>query len=588
MAVQQTPSGLFVPAASYNVEAYDPGGSLTWLKRLSNKLAWRNDRIALFDNYYRGHHRLQFASPKFRTAFGNLFSEFADNWTPLVIDAVTERLNPQGFRIGIDSEKGDKDAWYTWQANSMDQQIKMGFTESVMREESYILTWYNPDGGVFSKGPMAGELVPEMTVEDPSQMIVIYSNENRRRIAAGGKFFNDDDGFPCATIYLPDGIYKYKSMTTDYRANELYQNQIEWLRDRPAGGGSANISNPNAFIGNPTAITPYSGQNRVWSPRETAGDPWPLPNPLNRVPISVLPNKPRLMGSPESEIHNVIPMQDAANKFLLDLLLASEFAAFQQRWATGVEVPKNPLTGEDMPFAVGPGSMLRSKNNDAKFGAFAEMTGDVHIKAITTVVQHIASQTRTPPHYFYLSGHFPSGEAIKSAETGLVAKVRDKMVILGEGLEDSARMAFGVVGDKRAKEVASETIWRDPESRTEAEHVDATVKRIALGVPLRQLQEDVGYTESQIARFSKMRQEEITQWVMAQAYALQQMAANGIPQPAASAGAPGSAGAGGAGQQAVGPPTGLTNPSQSGAKDDLINSPGSPVALDLRAPRQSA
>jgi hypothetical protein len=57
----------------------------------------------------------------------------------------------------------------------------------------------------------------------------------------------------------------------------------------------------------------------------------------------------------------------------------------------------------------------------------------VFVKAVEMLVQHIASQTRTPPHYFALTGQFPSGDAIKSAETGLVAKVRRKMVHFGEG-----------------------------------------------------------------------------------------------------------------------------------------------------------
>jgi hypothetical protein len=74
-----------------------------------------------------------------------------------------------------------------------------------------------------------------------------------------------------------------------------------------------------------------------------------------------------------------------------------------------------------------------------RFGQFAQTDLTVFVKAVEMLVQHIASQTRTPPHYFALTGQFPSGDAIKSAETGLVAKVRRKMRPLRRGWEEVIR-----------------------------------------------------------------------------------------------------------------------------------------------------
>ncbi len=574
--VQMTPSGLFLPAATSGALQYDPGGSLTWLKRLERRLSVRNLRLQTFDAYYQGHHKLQFATPKFRTTFGGLFNEFADNWCPLVVDAVTERLNPQGIRLGTDSDKGDKDAWYMWQANNLDSEIRMGFTEAVLREESYLLVWNDPDN----------EDVPLMTVEDPGQMIVAFSSENRRKRAAAAKFFDDDDGYPCATVYLPDGIYKYRSMSVDYRATDQFQSQLQYLRDMPAGGGSPNINLPIAYGGSGVPLAGFAAEQRTWVPREVDNEPWPLPNPLGVVPVVPIRNKPRLLSDPVSEIANIIPIQDAANKLFTDLLLASEFAAFQQRWATGLELPLDPVTGQPVAPPVGPGTLLTGKNENAKFGSFPEMTGAVHLKAIEMCVEHIASQSRTPAHYLHTGvGHFPSGEAIKSAETGLVAKVRDRMMTFGESLEEATRLAFAVRGDKRSKIVDSETIWRDPESRTESEHVDAVIKRIAIGVPLRQLQEDVGYTESQIERFRQMRRDEIIDYLTAQAFALQKQMDLGIlpMQPGPGGAAAAIAGANGVGQ-ASGVPMSLPNPVSSGQPQELIASPGSP-ATTVRGPR---
>lgn len=50
----------------------------------------------------------------------------------------------------------------------------------------------------------------------------------------------------------------------------------------------------------------------------------------------------------------------------------------------------------------------------------------------------------------------------------------------------------------------AETIWTDPESRSEAEHTDSLLKKMSMGVPLHQLWEDAGYSQQQIARFREL------------------------------------------------------------------------------------
>jgi hypothetical protein len=103
-----------------------------------------------------------------------------------------------------------------------------------------------------------------------------------------------------------------------------------------------------------------------------------------------------------------------------------------------------------------------------------------------------------------------SGDALKAAETGLVAKVRDKMEPFGEGHEEAMRLAFAAIdaGDPRSRALDAETIWSDPESRSQAETVDAAVKKQALGVPWEQIMEDVGYSPQQIDRMAAMRESE--------------------------------------------------------------------------------
>ena len=71
---------------------------------------------------------------------------------------------------------------------------------------------------------------------------------------------------------------------------------------------------------------------------------------------------------------------------------------------------------------------------------------------------------------------------------------------------DVRRLAFRAAGDAtRGAYMAAETIWRDPENRTESQHVDALQKLAAIGIPQEQLWADAGYSPQQIKRFLEMR-----------------------------------------------------------------------------------
>jgi hypothetical protein len=412
-----------------------------------------------YGDYYEGDQPLLFASEKWRRAFGGLFAEFSDNWCQLVVDAVEERLDVTGFRFGDD--EGDDDAWQMWQANGLDADSQIAHTDALIYGVSYAFVWVDKAGN------------PKVDVESPYQTIVSYDPGNRRSRRAGFKRWQETD-LVFANLYMPDFLWKFQAK---------------------APGGSRE---PAPRLGG-------------WEPREENNEAWPLPNPLGVVPLVPLVNRPRLVPRRDSttegtsEIKQVIPVQDAVNKLLLDMLVASEFGAFRQRWVTGMDIPRNPETGEEMePFRAAVDRLWMSENPETKFGEFNATDLTPYVKSVEMLVQHIASQTRTPPHYFYLSGQFPSGESIKSAETGLVAKARRKMRHFSEAWEEVMRLCFAIEGDDRANFTGAETIWGDPESRTEGEHVDATVKKKALDVPVQQLWEDLGYSPQQIARFRAM------------------------------------------------------------------------------------
>lgn len=438
------------------------GSSKWWLARLGTALSTRQARIQQYEDYYEGIQPVTFASQKFRNNFATMFMRYADNLCIVVVDAVEDRLNIEGFRLGGEEfPTTDKDAWRIWQTNQLDAWSQIAHTTALVKEEAYVMV-----------GP-GTDTTPLITIEDPTETIVELSTMRRGLRLAGFKRFVDDEGKLCATLYLPDRIEKY-------RAKEQQNSTLQ--------------------------LSPFGNASNSWEPRKVKGEAWPLPNPLGVVPLVPLTNRPRIHGGGRSEIADIIPMQNAVNKLGMDLLITSETAAFPRMWATGIDIPRDPETKEpieDWKSAVN--RFFSTTAVDAKFGQLDSADLTQYTKAIEMYIQHIATISRTPMHYLLgQSGAFPSGESLKATETGLVAKVIRKQRYFGEGWEEVIRLAFQVLEDPRGDIVDSETVWRDPESRTESVHVDALVKMGSLDVPKEALWERWGATPPEIERWKAM------------------------------------------------------------------------------------
>jgi hypothetical protein len=142
---------------------------------------------------------------------------------------------------------------------------------------------------------------------------------------------------------------------------------------------------------------------------------------------------------------------------------------------------------------------------DPELGEFEQTDLASMIAAIQMEVQHTGAISRTPYHYLLpQAGQPPSGESLKSAETGLVAKVRDSMLHTGESWEEVFRLNFAFRGDARSQDLGAEVIWKDPESRTEAVHTDAMVKWQTLNIPDEVIWEELGLSPRQIARIKEL------------------------------------------------------------------------------------
>jgi len=452
-----TQPDLFIPDGADPDRDPPAGSPRWWLKVLGCRLDAEQPKIRRADRYYDGNHDLKFATEKFRESFGKLFGTFSDNWCRIVVDATVERLTLIGFRFG-DDERADGAAWDIWQANDLDEASKMAHTESIKLSRAAIIV----------DKPALGDEYPQITVEHPSQVYVACDPANpRRRRAAIKRWVDELDGFAYANVYLPDRAYRFRS-TRPYDPAR----PIRWSE----GYGSTPFE----------ALSPVPGV----------------------VPVIPLLNNPGMLKGGRSDLDPAIPLNDAINKLALDLLIASEFGAYPQKIMAGIEVPTDPLTGRPMSglFESGASRLMTVAAKDGvQWGQFAATDLGNYTKAIEMFVQHLAAQTRTPPHYLMGQVVNASGDALKAAETGLSMRAKAKTGHFAGPWEEAMRLAFLISGDEtRGRAFGLESIWASTECRSEGEKLDAAVKMRSLGVPLEACWEYIDATPAQIERWKNL------------------------------------------------------------------------------------
>lgn len=449
------------------------GSPLWWLNVLEQRLIRRQNHMLRLSDYYRGKHPLPFLTQshdsKIKKEFRRLLEESRSNFMRLVVDTTDERMRVEGFRLSAQSDAvADQESWNIWQANQMDAQSQTAFLEALVKGVSYLGVWSDDDNDGYA----------DICVEDPLETIVAYEpGSNYRRRAAALKVWLDDvNGVRRANVYLPDAIYKFQ-VASDVQpieqATPMQQSQIPW-------------------------------------------DPMPdgeVSNPLGVVPIVPLRNRPRLLVEGESEISDVIAIQNQINGFLFLLALAGYFGAHRQRWVTGMEMFEDGDGKPREPFNTAVDRLWQAEDPGVSFGEFSQTDLSGYIKAIEQKVLHIAVNTRTPRHYLIEQGQSPSGDAIKSAESGLVQKVERKQRTFGEGLEEAMNLARRFQGETDTPP-DSEVVWADPQSQTLGVLTDGILKQHLAGlIPISMSLEKLGYSQVEIAKIMQLRQADPNQFV---------------------------------------------------------------------------
>lgn len=501
----------------------------------------RMSQIVLTNDYYNGDHSLRFATAKYQGIFGRLFQALADNLCPTVVDAVADRLQVQGFTsseavatvqklqaveaptpsIGappggvspapapdrfhaVTDDPLAAAAWDLWERRELDLIAGQVHCEVIKNGEAYVLCWLDRYGEI--------TLYPQCAYE----MAVQTDPDDEWVVTLAAKWWWDEaTELIRLNLYYADHIEKYVT-TKKFKGDLTY--------------GTKNVD----------AVKP--DQFDSFAPD--------VPNPWGIVPVWKFCNKVQSRKG-SSELDDVIPLQDALNKTICDLMVSMEFNSYRQRWATGIDVPQDEDTGRptETPFNPGVDRMFTAPDADTRFGEFAQSDLTQLVGVADSFRSEVARVSGTPLHYFFITkADYPSGEALKSSEVRFEKKVRDRQISFDKIWEKIMLFALAVDGSAPPEYVSgyvpeSQAIdlnveWAEETSRSENEQVDVATKKKALGVSLTQIFKELGYDDDQItAMLQESQSNALVDFERQQALAIQSA------QNAQSASPPGPAGA---------------------------------------------
>lgn len=404
----------------------------------------RSARYIRAERYYAGDHDLAFATEKFRNAFGSLFREFALNLCPAICDAVRDKLRITGFspdQAESDAEGGlAAAAGRIWTTNRMRLRSGEIHKEALKCGDAYMIVWPDATGRA------------AMYPNRASTCSVTYDEEFPGRIIRAAKYWRSADRRIRLNLFYPDRIEKY-----------VTKRESDVLSD-------------------PAALSPAGAT---------------VPNPFGVVPIFHFANNADIGTFGRSEFDAAIPIQDGLNKSVLDMLVAMEYAAYRQRWASGIEMEYdldgNPCT----PFTAGADHVWMTSSSDSKFGDFSASALDQFIKVKDGFRVDIASVTGTPLHYFTPgSDALRTGAGVKRNETRFLAKVRDRQEAFGQVWSDV--IAFALRAEGVAEDAMLLTRWEDPAPISEREVLENIILKRQIGLPDQYALSEAGYGEADI------------------------------------------------------------------------------------------
>lgn len=422
-----------------------PTGAVTidqdFLKEAADMGQSRLDGYALFAQYYDGEQKTRLPD-RVKQYLERDGQEWSENFCETVVDTFAGRMAVAGFRTSayeppkpdeLDEEgnpvsESDPAAdWlqtYFWEKNRMDSVQTLVHFTAIQKGDSFLLLDYDNE----RKCPRATFNRPEVIKPEWGDDGKMEWVAKRWDTSAKSPTNPTGEKVTRLNVYYPERVEKYFQLAKDGADKWSL-----WLDDD-------DTSWPTPWI-------------------DSEGKPL-------GIPVFHFANKPTGRRWGRSELKSVIPQQDVLNKQILDLLQVMDTMGYPQRWATGVSNPTELKTA--------PGEVWSTEGEGAQFGQFDSAPLDGALNAIDKTLQRLSGRSRTPAHLLVTSpGGAPSGEALKTAESGIVSKAKYNAIFWGDVWADVGAMALRLAQAFGAEdmppvvvdELTIHTNWEDPETR---------------------------------------------------------------------------------------------------------------------------
>lgn len=430
---------------------------LEWLKLLSPELDKRVKAVCEARAWYDGDHPIPAPPPNTAAAtdreaaiaFRGMAETSVTNFLSPVADMVAKKLKVEAFRSSQSDTKTDVQLWDMWKRNHLVTDWKTATGEAVKVGNSCAIVWPGPDGRA------------QITVEDPTQVIVAYAAGSRRKVEAALKRWVDEDGRTRANVYLPDGIWKYRSKSS--MTTGLYTAEGQPMSD-------------------------------AWEEFHPAGEEWPVKNPWGVVTVAELrvnaPLKAARFGGGVPQFQKQITTQKRINHTVMGRLVTMEHQSFRQRWATNWDMPlkADGTPDRDLMLKMSAARIAnfapKDPTQEVTLGEFAQADFRPFLMAVQDEAKHIATTSGTPPYAFLLGDMVNvAADALARIEGVHIANVGDAADDLDAPTVETLRLALMVEGDPRKDDPSLSVVWREFEQRTATEQLAIAKQLRELGAP---------------------------------------------------------------------------------------------------------
>ncbi|WP_190098798.1 phage portal protein [Streptomyces griseoflavus] len=401
-------------------------------------------RLQRIADYMAGKHASVYVPAGARAEYRWLIERAKVKILPLVVTVVSQNMYVDGYRPkGADDNASP---WRVWQANRLDARQHGVHRAALTYGAAYVVV-------------MPGKPVPVITPFSPRRLTALYADP-----------VNDE--WPLFAI--EDRVEN--TAKGQRRVVRVYDDQARYT-----------------LVGNVDGSGLKLDENGV------------MRHDLGVCPVVRFVNTDDLDGDGViGEVEPLIDAQDQLNMTTFNLLMAQQYAAFRQRWVTGMAPPQDDDGNPIEPFRSRVDGVFIAEDADTKFGEFGQTDLKGYLESREATIRHMSTLSQVPPYHLLGQMVNLSAEALAAARDGLDRKIDERESLFGEGWEQALRLAGLASGDHSAwEDTEAQVVWRDTSARSLAQTVDALGKLVTmLGVPPQELWEKIpGVTQTDVERW---------------------------------------------------------------------------------------